>query len=185
MAATLEREIKLCFRDAQEARQAILATGATPLRGRRLQEDYLLDTHDDLLRQRRCVLRVRLESGKTLLTFKGPVQNSPMKLREELETVVGDGLLLMHVLEELGFHVWFRYEKYREEFAHEDVTVAIDETPVGTFVEIEGGEQGIRQMAEALARKPADYLTDSYRGLYVKHCEQHGLPLADMLFEDS
>jgi len=185
MAATLEREIKLCFPDAQEARQAILATGATPLRGRRLQEDYLLDTHDDLLRQRRCVLRVRLESGKTLLTFKGPVQNSPMKLREELETVVGDGLLLMHVLEELGFHVWFRYEKYREEFAHEDVTIAIDETPVGTFVEIEGGEQGIRQMAEALARQPADYLTDSYRGLYVKHCEQHGLPLADMLFEDS
>ena len=185
MAATLEREIKLCFPDAQEARQAILATGATPLRGRRLQEDYLLDTHDDLLRQRRCVLRVRLECGKTLLTFKGPVQNSPMKLREELETVVGDGLLLMHVLEELGFHVWFRYEKYREEFAHEDVTIAIDETPVGTFVEIEGGEQGIRQMAEALARQPADYLTDSYRGLYVKHCEQHGLPLADMLFEDS
>jgi adenylate cyclase class 2 len=185
MAATLEREIKLCFRDAQEARQAILATGATPLRGRRLQEDYLLDTRDDQLRQRRCVLRVRLESGKTLLTFKGPVQNSPMKLREELETVVGDGLLLMHVLEEIGFHVWFRYEKYREEFAHEDVTIAIDETPVGTFVEIEGGEQGIRQMAEALARKPADYLTDSYRGLYVKHCEQHGLPLADMLFEDS
>ncbi len=185
MAATLEREIKLCFRDAQEARQAILATGATPLRGRRLQEDYLLDTRDDQLRQRRCVLRVRLECGKTLLTFKGPVQNSPMKLREELETVVGDGLLLMHVLEEIGFHVWFRYEKYREEFAHEDVTIAIDETPVGTFVEIEGGEQGIRRMAEALARTPADYLTDSYRGLYLKHCEQHGLPLADMLFEDS
>ena len=185
MAAILEREIKLCFGDAQEARQAILATGATPLRGRRLQEDYLLDTRDDQLRQRRCVLRVRLECGKTLLTFKGPVQNSPMKLREELETVVGDGLLLMHVLEELGFHVWFRYEKYREEFAHEDVIIAIDETPVGTFVEIEGGEQGIRQTAEALARKPADYLTDSYRGLYVKHCEQHGLPLADMLFEDS
>jgi adenylate cyclase class 2 len=185
MAATLEREIKLCFRDATEARQAILAAGATPLRGRRLQEDYLLDTGDDQLRQRRCVLRVRLECGKTLLTFKGPVQNSPMKLREELETVVGDGLLLMRVLEELGFHVWFRYEKYREEFAHEDVIVAIDETPVGTFVEIEGGERGIRQMAEALARQPADYLTVSYRGLYVKHCEQHGLPLADMLFEDS
>ena len=185
MAVILEREVKLGFRDSDEARQAILATGATPLRGRRLQEDYLLDTHDDQLRQRRCVLRVRMESGKTLLTFKGPVQSSPMKLREEMETVVADGLLLMHVLEELGFHVWFRYEKYREEFAHEDVTVAIDETPVGTFVEIEGSEHGIRQMAEALARQPTDYVTDSYRGLYVKHCEEHGLPLADMLFEES
>ena len=40
-------------------------------------------------------------------------------------------------------------------------------------------------MAAALARKPADYVTDSYRGLFVKHCEQHGLPLTDMLFEES
>ena len=185
MSVTLEREIKLGFRDAAEARQAILATGATPLRGRRLQEDCLLDTWDDELRQRRCVLRVRMEGGKTLLTFKGPVQSSPMKLREELETVVGDGLLLLRVLEELGYRVWFRYEKYREEFAHEDVTIAIDETPVGTFVEIEGSERGIDDMAAALARNPADYVTDSYRGLYVKHCEMNGLPLTDMVFEDS
>jgi adenylate cyclase, class 2 len=185
MAAILEREIKLSFRDPEEARQAVLATGATPLRGRRLQEDSLLDTSDDQLLRRRCVLRVRMESGKTLLTFKGPVQTSPMKLREEMETVVGDGLLLMRVLEELGFRVWFRYEKYREEFAHEDVTIAIDETPVGTFVEIEGSERGIHDTAAALARKPGDYVRDSYRGLFVKHCQSHGLPLTDMLFEES
>lgn len=185
MAAILEREIKLRFPDVDEARRAILNTGATPLRGRRLQEDYLLDTADDQLRRRRCVLRVRLECGKAHLTFKGPVQSSPMKLREEAETVVADGLMLMHVLEELGFHVWFRYEKYREEFAHEDVTIAIDETPVGTFVEIEGSEHGIHHTAASLARNPTDYVTDSYRGLYVKHCESNGLPLADMLFEES
>jgi adenylate cyclase class 2 len=185
MAAMLEREIKLSFRSAEEARRAVLATGATPLRGRRLQEDCLLDTGDDRLRGRRCVLRVRMEAGKTLLTFKGPVQASPMKLREEMETVVGDGLLLLRVLEELGFRVWFRYEKFREEFAHEDVTIAIDETPVGTFVEIEGSERGIHEMAAALARNPADYVTDSYRGLYVKHCESRGVPLTDMVFEDS
>ena len=186
MAAILEREIKLVFPDADEARRAILAAGAEPLRGRRLQEDCLLDTADDSLFRRRCVLRVRMESGKTLLTFKGPVQQaSSMKLREELETIVGDGLLLLRVLEELGFHVWFRYQKYREEFAHEDVTIALDETPVGTFVEIEGSEGGIHAMAAALARQPADYLLDSYRGLFVKHCERHGLPMTDMLFEES
>jgi adenylate cyclase class 2 len=185
MAAILEREIKLRFRDAEQAKAAILAAGATPLRGRRLQEDYLLDDVDDTLRRRRCVLRVRVECGKTMLTFKGPVQVSPMKLRQELETIVGDGLLLLHVLEELGFRVWFRYEKYREEFAHENVTIAIDETPVGTFVEIEGSEQGIHDMAAALARNPADYVTDSYRGLFVQHCEERGVPVTDMVFEDS
>jgi adenylate cyclase, class 2 len=185
MAAIMEREIKLAFRTPEEARQAIIAAGATPLRGRRLQEDCLLDTRDDELHRRRCVLRVRVECGKTLMTFKGPVHPANMKVREELETIVGDGLTLLRMLEELGFHVWFRYQKYREEFALGDVTVAIDETPVGTFVEIEGSEQGIHHMATALARKPSDYVLDSYRGLFVKHCRAHGLPLSDMLFEDA
>ena len=185
MAAIMEREVKLAFRDREEAKTAILATGATLLRGRRLQEDCLLDTADDQLHRKRCVLRVRMESGKTLLTFKGPVQPSHMKLREELETVVGDGLLLLRVLEQLGFHIWFRCQKYREEFAREDVTVAIDETPFGIFVEIEGSERGIDKMAAALSRSPSDYLLDSSRGLFVKHCERHGLPVTDMIFEES
>ena len=180
----MEREIKLPFRDREEASAAIRAAGATPLRGRRLQEDCLLDTNDDELRRKRCVLRVRMESGKALLTFKGPVQTSPMKLREELETVVGDGLLLLRMLEELGFRVWFRYQKYREEFALEDVTIAIDETPVGVFVELEGSEDGIHAMAAALARNPHDYVLDSYRGLFIRYCESHGLPLTDMLFAE-
>ena len=142
-ATILEREIKLRFASADEARAAILNAGATPLHGRRLQEDVLLDHDDEQLRRRRCVLRVRTEGGKSRLTFKGPVQPSSMKLREEVETVVGDGEVLLRVLHELGLHVWFRYEKYREEFAREDVIVAIDETPVGVFVEIEGSEEGI------------------------------------------
>ena len=106
----------------------------------------------ETLRQRRCVLRVRVESGKSLLTFKGPVQPSPMKLREEIETVIGDGETMLRCLEALGYGVWFRYQKYREEFALGDVVIAIDETPVGVFVEIEGGEQGIVDITRALGR---------------------------------
>ena len=83
---TIEREIKLRFASADEARAAILASGATPLLGRRLQEDALLDSDDEALRRRRCVLRVRMENGKSRLTFKGPVQPGIMKVREELET---------------------------------------------------------------------------------------------------
>jgi adenylate cyclase class 2 len=181
---TLEREVKLRFSSAAEARTAVVATGATPLLGRRLQEDSLLDTDDEQLRRRRCVLRVRVENGKSRLTFKGPVQPGLMKLREELETVVGDGAILLQVLEELGLHIWFRYEKYREEFAHEDVIVAIDETPVGVFVEIEGGEQGIASMAEALGRKPEDYILDSYRCLFLKFRDERGLTGADMVFAE-
>jgi len=178
----LEREIKLRFNSVEEARAAVLATGATPLLGRRLQEDSLLDTPDEDLRRRRCVLRVRVENGKSRLTYKGPVQPSAMKLREEIETVVGDGEILLRVFEELGLHVWFRYEKYREEFAHEDVIIAVDETPVGVFIEIEGSEGGIQATANALGRTPDDYVVDSYRSLFLRHRQEFGIVGPDMLF---
>lgn len=178
----LEREIKLRFENAQEARERILAMGATPLRGRRLQEDCLLDAADDRLYRRRCVLRVRNECGKSLLTFKGPVQAGVMKVREEHETIVADGDTLLTILHELGLRVWFRYEKYREEFSAQDVVIAIDETPVGTFVEIEGGEDHINHTAVALGKGPADYITDSYRMLFVRYCNEHGLDESDMIF---
>ena len=182
-AATLEREVKLSFESAEAARDAALAAGAIPLHGRRLQEDALLDTTDSRLRERACALRIRMENGKNRITFKGPVQDSPMKLRDELETVVGDGVLLLRMFAELGFHVWFRYEKYREEFSHEDVIVAVDETPVGVFVEIEGSERGITAMAAAMGRAPADYILDSYRGLFLQRREALGLTGDDMVFD--
>jgi adenylate cyclase, class 2 len=183
-ATSLEREIKLKFASADEARAAVIAAGCTPRLGRRLQADALLDTDDEQLRRRRCVLRVRVENGKSRLTFKGPVQPSIMKLREEQETLVGDGEVLLKIFEELGLHIWFRYEKYREEFSHDDVIVAIDETPVGVFVEIEGGEQGIEATAAALGRSPADYIVDSYRSVFLQYREAYGLTTSDMVFED-
>jgi adenylate cyclase class 2 len=183
MTAMLEREIKLRFDTAEAARAAVIAAGATPLRCRRLQDDALLDTEDESLRRHGSVLRVRVESGKGAITFKGPIQPSLMRVREELETIVGDGQTLLDIFARLGFHVWFRYEKYREEFALDDVIVAIDETPVGVFVEIEGGDTGIGETARALGRGANDYMLDSYRRIYVNDCAARGVPAADMLFE--
>jgi len=181
---TVEREVKLRFESVETAREAILAAGAAPLRCRRLQEDALLDDRDESLRKRRCVLRVRVESGRSLLTFKGPVQASPMKLREEIETVVGDGETMLRCLEQLGYSVWFRYQKYREEYALGEAIVAVDETPVGVFVEVEGEEHGILEATRALGLTPDDFVLDSYRSLFMEHRRAHGLPATDMLFDE-
>jgi adenylate cyclase class 2 len=181
----LEREIKLRFDSAETARTMVVALGATPLRSRRLQEDALLDTAEGRLAARRAVLRVRHEGGHSLLTFKGPPQPGPMKLREEIETVVADGHALMAMLQALGLSVCFRYEKYREEFALEDVVIAVDETPVGVFVEIEGAEQSIVKTAQGLGRVPGDYISDSYRALFIAAREHQGLTGEDMVFPDT
>jgi len=182
MGSNVEREVKLRFDDAASARAAVLSTGALPLRARRLQDDRLFDTDDGMLRRRRSALRLRREAGAVILTFKGPVQPAVVKTREEFETGVVDGAVMSRVLEELGFFVWFRYEKYREEFTFGEAIIAIDETPVGTFVEIEGSNQVIEDAARALGRGPSDYILDSYRNLFLKQCEQRGVPVTDMLF---
>lgn len=182
MSDMLEREVKLRFDSPEAARSAVRATGAVPLRGRRLQADVLLDTDEGSLRLRRCALRVRVESERTLLTFKGPIQAARVKLREEMETPVEDAPLLLRILKELGFQAWFRCEKYREEFQLPDVVVAVDETPLGTFVELEGTEDGIDSAARVLGHGPEDYLLDSYRSLFERHCQQRGVPATDMVF---
>jgi adenylate cyclase class 2 len=180
----LEREIKLRFASSEDARARILAAGATPLRARRLQRDALLDTSDQSLYHQHSALRVRNDAGMCFLTFKGPAQPGEMKLRAEHETVVLDETVLLTILESLGFHIWFRYEKFREEFVAGDVVIAIDETPVGVFVELEGGETSIHDTARKLGCRTDDYITDSYRMLFLKHRDAHGGTGSDMLFSE-
>ena len=179
----VEREIKLRFASANDARDAIAAVGATPLRERRLQDDRLFDWPDGRLARARQLLRVRQELGTATLTFKGAPQSDTMKVREEIETAVGDAASLLAMLDRLGLHVWFRYQKYRQEFTRGDVVLAVDETPVGTFAELEGDEQGIITLASAMGREPSDYILDSYRGLFLKEREAQGHGMVDMLFE--
>src|SRR5678816_3699187 len=112
----LEREVKLRFDSPEQARAAAAAARATLLRPRRLQHDILFDTPDGQLRQRRCALRLRHENGSGVVTFKGPVLPSPMKLRDEHESVVAEPASMHKLLEGLGYHPWFTYEKYREEY---------------------------------------------------------------------
>ena len=183
MTGPIEREIKLRFESAAAARGAVIGTGAAARRPRQLQDDRLLDWPDGRLRERGCTLRVRDQAGAAALTFKGPPQRSAMKVREELETVVGDAPLLIRLLERLDLRVWFRYQKYREEYELPGVVLTIDETPIGTFVELEGDEQGITDLAAAMGRTPRDYVVDSYYSLFAKARAGRADAGADMVFD--
>ena len=155
---TLEREVKLRFGSVEEARTAVTALGAAPLRCRRLQEDALLDDARESLRSRRCVLRVRVESGRSLLTFKGPVQPSPVKVREEIERSSATARPCCP-LGAARFSVWFRYRSARK--SRSATPSSPSTTPIGVFVEIGAPEHGIieatraRQAAGRLRPRPS------------------------------
>jgi len=179
----LEREVKIKFADPDRARAALAKIGAVPLRPRRLQDDTLFDTPDGVLRAKRAVVRLRREPDRAFVTYKGPVQPGTMKIREEQETEVGDAEVLRRILKELGLHAWFRYQKFREEFQAPGVIIALDETPVGTYLELEGSEEGILTVADALGCSPADFILNSYRGLFTAFAQTHHITARDMLFD--
>ena len=186
----LEREVKLLFPTTDAAREAVLAAGAVLADALRLQDDSLYDLPDETLRKKGCVVRIRTERwtdrpDTTTLTVKGPVQSSQMKLREEHETRVENAQALLQAFDALGMRVWFRYQKHREEFSRPGLVVAIDETPVGTYVELEGDEDAILAMATALGRTPADFIVDSYYRLFMKRRDELGLAGPFMVFSAS
>ena len=126
-------------------------------------------------------MRVRDDDGQAYLTFKGAVVPGPLKVREEIETSAASAERLLAILAALGYAPVFRYEKFREELAVPGALIAIDDTPIGTFLEIEGSAEAIHDWAARLGFSPADYITASYRGLWVAAAGDRG-QLADMIF---
>jgi adenylate cyclase class 2 len=179
----IEQEVKLSFPHIEAARQAVTAAGARLVVSRRLLDDRLYDTVDARLRQSGRALRIRREPDRGFVTFKGPVLAGPVKAREELETSVGDPRIADKLLEHLGYHPVFRSQKYREEYALDAAHIAIDEAPVGVFVEIEAAPEEIARVTLLLGRTPRDYQLDSYVTLWRRRCSALGLALTDMLFD--
>jgi adenylate cyclase class 2 len=123
-----------------------------------------------------------------------PSQYSPSgrryKVREETEMVVTDAATLQKIFEGLGLRGWFRYEKYRSTYKlparakwAQGLLVEIDETPIGTFVELEGPSDAIDRAARELGYSPVDYIQKNYLLLYLDDCKKRGQQPANMLFK--
>jgi adenylate cyclase, class 2 len=111
------------------------------------------------------------------------------KIREELELEVSDAGALTKIFEGLGMAGWFRYEKYRTTYAlgkshgwAKGLLIELDETPVGTFLELEGPVEAIDHAAEELGFTKGDYINKSYLALYVEECRKRGEEPRHMLF---
>jgi len=148
------------------------------------------------------------KSGKApaeryLLTFKSPPEQLAIgpaapppdrrhKVREELETTLTDAPALQKIFEGLGLRGWFRYEKFRTPYKlptrfkwAKDLLIDFDETPIGTFIELEGPPNAIDQAARQLGFHPRDFITKNYLVLYLDDCKRKSLQPSHMLFSSS
>jgi adenylate cyclase class 2 len=164
----IESEVKLRVADAASARALVQRAGATLRRPRHFEDNLIFDDAAGALRLWGTVLRVRRAGDDGVLTFKGPREvKDGIKSREEMETTIGDPDTAEAIFRALGFHPVFRYQKYREVYAHADVEIVVDETPIGVFLEIEGEVASVHRVAAELGFAAGDYISDSYAALWT------------------
>jgi adenylate cyclase class 2 len=167
-----------------------------------------LAKHGQLLRIRTETPEIHRNSKRAkakprvVLTFKRPVAqpgvpdpdhvgNGPHKVREEIEMEVTDAAKLRVIFEGLGMSGWFRYEKYRTTFRlpaskawARGLLIELDETPIGTFVELEGPAAAIDRAAAELGYSKRDYVLKNYLSLYVEDCRRRGEQPLHMVFPE-
>jgi adenylate cyclase class 2 len=180
----IEREVKLQFEHAEAARLAVVTAGGRLVVSRRLLDDRLFDFPDGRLRAMGMTVRVRHDEARAFLTLKGPLLPGVVKAREEFETLIGSAGTVEAALSAVGMRRVFRSQKYREEYDIDQAHIAIDEAPMGVFVEIEASYDAIARTSGLLGRTPADYRVESYPALWRQWRERHALPPGDdMLFD--
>jgi len=165
-----------------------------------------LAKHGQLLRIRTETPELRGKSKTTapkqrvVLTFKQPMAQpagagaenasyGSYKVREEIEVEVAEAANLARIFEGLGMSGWFHYEKYRTTFRMpaakawaRGLLIELDETPIGTFVELEGPAAAIDRAAEELGFSKRDYVLKNYLRLYMEDCRRKGQEPSHMVF---
>jgi adenylate cyclase class 2 len=203
-----ETEIKLAVRDLKAFERKLKKLGGKRIgtgTGRVHEFNVIFDTPDGGLAKHGQLLRIRKETAagvgkkagvsRVVLTFKQPMvrgvdeAGARFKVRDETEVEVVDAVPLTRIFEGLGMRGWFSYEKYRTTWKlgaaarwAADLLIEVDETPVGTYVELEGPPEAIDRAAVALGYSRRDYLLKNYLTLYAEDCRRRGVAPGNMLF---
>ena len=180
-----ELEVKLRIEDRAAFAGRLEALGARLSRGREFEDNQLYDFPDHALRRRGAMLRLRSYASGGVLTYKeNPRVESGAKARDEIEVTIDHGPPLAMIIARLGMTPLFRYQKYRTSYSYGELHVTLDETPIGTFAELEGPKQQIDELARRLGFGPSEYILGSYRDLYLESLGEGGGKDDSMIFPD-
>src|ERR1700756_1469014 len=187
-----EIEVKLRVADVPDTLRKLENLGAR-YESRVLERNTLYDTPDSDFRRRGALLRIRAEtppprgghpspngasrsaSRRTILTSKAPgalrsARDRRYKEKLERELVVpGPPTCWDRKLRSRGLRPGFLYANIRPPFPPRrfpGLAIDLDETPAGTFLELEGLPRAIDRAARALGYSSRDYYCGSFWDVY-------------------
>jgi adenylate cyclase class 2 len=172
--AETESEIKIPVTDIDHVRQRLQDGDWRLHRALHREVNVLFDTPDGDLRRGDAALRLRRAGTGWTLTYKGRAEYAGgVKSREELEVEIDDGAVLAAILLRLGLSPARRYEKDRETWTRNGVLAALDHTPIGDFVELEGPAERLADTAASLGLDTDRAVERSYPALWDEYRRRH------------
>jgi predicted adenylyl cyclase CyaB len=175
----LEVELKSVVDDVERRRANVERAGATVVYAGRL-EDRRWDTPDRALLAKDHVLRVRTyrnDAGvRAELDWKGPTRREGgYKLRDELETKVGDPDALGEILTALGYEVSIAIDREIVQYDLEGTMIRFERYPrMDDLVEVEGEPQDIERAIAALGLPREGFNTDRLPDFVKRYEERTG-----------
>lgn len=176
-----ERELKFRVDDRAALVARLMELQAEHLTSTRFEDNWVFD-RDNELRDGRCLLRLRTDKRGSTLTYKGPPSfDGAVKVRSEFESGVENPQAVRQLLEHLGYQVATRYQKRRDEWRVGGITVALDNTPIGNYVEFEG--EGAEKLAVRCRFAVAEAEPRTYLELYAAYRRDHPEAPEEMVFD--
>ena len=172
MPKSIETEIKIKIHNLQKISEKLKLLGFHIKINRSFEDNWIFDSPNQDLSRRHWLLRIRTFNNRAWITLKTPSENSnQFKVREELETEIGEPSIGKEILHRFGIKPSFHYQKFRTDFTHSnysehELTVTLDETPIGNFLEIEGSSINICSLAAQLGYETPAFIVKSYMKLY-------------------
>ena len=181
----VEQEMKIPAVDLDPVRDRLRARGGRLLIPRALEDNWVLDDAQGALARSGRLLRVRRAGPSCWLTLKEPGSfHEGVKSRVEIETPVESAERTLAILAGLGFQPVRRYQTRRETWSLDRIIVALDETPAGNFVEVEGPSEHLAAAAGDLGLDPRSAVQGTYLDVWTAYRALHPAAPADMVFSE-
>lgn len=144
----IEIEVKARVDDPKRLERAIIALGATPIGIENQTDTYYNSQYRDFGKTDEA-LRIRVQDGKSSLTYKGPKMDRVSKTRKEFQVGINDADGMGKILTSLGFFPVATVAKKRKNYRLGDFFISIDKVQnLGNFMEIEVQTEDSRKYQE-------------------------------------
>lgn len=188
MGHEIEAKLKC---DRHEDLKKVLEGLRAAFGGACIQRDTYYDDESGNLKARGIALRLRDErdvhsgtAARAIITFKGPLEESHLKKRAEVNLAVSSGETAEMLLMCLGYHRIMVIEKKRSIWRLDGCEVALDKLPlIGRFVEIEGPDEGtVDLVQQRLGLSHLEHIPQSYTALLTEEAKRRGIDMKDVTF---